>query len=301
MNEQQLRDHIGAINTGLRAVAQLPTTSRLSELQQECQSVRNAEAQISELLEEGKMVVMDKNNLTQELVLNKAQGARLEAKATVCSHGDLVEEVRNLEGKIVAQASGQMETDTAQELENAQAQLENFSNLAEEYRGQVTQILKLTEGSQTAAPEEREHDKRGNQIARFSAEDTKVLRGWKMQLALNIAGKPKAFNTEQQKLRYAIGHLEQISLAQCVTYCHEASREVKLNYLKVIMEMVDLTFGDQDKAATAKWEFLKLKLRDREFSNTSRSFRNMLLTSSGTSKHKWTLYEMTCPTNSMSS
>jgi len=103
-------------------------------------------------------------------------------------------------------------------------------------------------------------------MARFSGEDRKERQRWKMQLALKIAGKPKAFNMEQKKLRYALGRLEKIALAQFMAYWDEASGEVKLNSLKVFMEMLDLAFGDQDKAATAKRERLKVKQRDHKFS-----------------------------------
>jgi hypothetical protein len=48
MNKEHLRSHIQDINKGLVALAQLPTTSRLNELLQEQQSVKNAKARISE-------------------------------------------------------------------------------------------------------------------------------------------------------------------------------------------------------------------------------------------------------------
>jgi len=97
MNEQQLMGHIRAIKTGLTAYAQLPTTSRLSDLQKERQSVRDAEAQISDLLEEGKKIVTERDNMKQTLVLGEQKIARIEAKAPECSYGDLVDKVRYLE------------------------------------------------------------------------------------------------------------------------------------------------------------------------------------------------------------
>src|ERR1700687_961560 len=80
MNEEQLRDHIKDINTGLTALAQLPTTSRLNDLLKESQSVKSTEAQISELLQEGKKVVTERNNLKQELVLTQKKVTTLEAR-----------------------------------------------------------------------------------------------------------------------------------------------------------------------------------------------------------------------------
>src|SRR6202158_1200193 len=78
--------------------------------------------------------------------------------------------------------------------------------------------------------------------------------------------KTKAFDTEQKKLRYAVGRLEGMALVQLMPYCDEATGEVKLDSLKELLEMLELAFGDQDKVATAKRELLKLKQRDREFS-----------------------------------
>jgi hypothetical protein len=49
---------------------------------------------------------------------------------------------------------------------------------------------------------------------------------WKVQLAQKIAGKPRAFDIEQKKLRYAAGQLEKVALGQIMPYCDEVSREV---------------------------------------------------------------------------
>ena len=70
-NEEQLRSHIQDINTGLTAHAQLARISRLNELQKEWQSVKNAEARISELLAEGNKVIQEQNTLKQELLLTQ--------------------------------------------------------------------------------------------------------------------------------------------------------------------------------------------------------------------------------------
>jgi chromosome segregation ATPase len=243
MNEEQLRIDIKDINTGLLALAQLPTTSRLNELQRGQQSVRNAQARISELSEE-------KENYQKQLAL-----AIQQPKATPeCDHGKLEEEIRSLRKQLEERNPDQVEM--KQDLEDAKAQVEIFRALAEENRQQVTQVLKLMEG-RTGEREER--DEKVNEIASFSGEDRKELRGWKVQLALKIAGKPKVFNTEQKKLRYAVGCLKGVALAQLMPLCDEVSGEVKLNSLKDLVDLLDLAFGDQDKAATAKRELLKLK------------------------------------------
>jgi hypothetical protein len=51
-NKAQLWSHINEVNIRLRAIVQLPMTSRLSKLQKTQQSVKNIEAQILALLEE---------------------------------------------------------------------------------------------------------------------------------------------------------------------------------------------------------------------------------------------------------
>jgi hypothetical protein len=104
-------------------------------------------------------------------------------------------------------------------------------------------------------------------------ENRQELRGWKVQLALRIAGKPKTYDTKQKNLRYAVGRLEKVALAQIMRYCDEVSGEVMLDSLKVLVDMLELAFGDQDKAATAKRELLKLKQRDREFSQYYAKFQ----------------------------
>ena len=67
-----------------------------------------------------------------------------------------------------------------------------------EYRQQVSKILRLTEGRSGRDSKEDEKENKGNEIARFSGEDRAELRGWKVQLALKMAGKAKIYNTEQK-------------------------------------------------------------------------------------------------------
>jgi hypothetical protein len=145
-----------------------------------------------------------------------------------------------------------------QELENAQAQMEVFKRMAEENRVQVIQVLKLTEGRKSEG-EEKELEEKGNEIAQFSGTDRKELRGWKVQLALKIVGKPKTFNTEHKKLRYAVGRLDGLAMAQLMPYCDKVSGEVKVDSLKDLIDILYIAFGDQDKVAEAKRELLRLK------------------------------------------
>jgi hypothetical protein len=56
-------------------------------------------------------------------------------------------------------------------------------------------------------------------------------------------------------------------------YCDEVSGEVKLDPLKTLVDMLELPFGDQDKAATAKRDLLRLKQRDRKFSQYYAKFQ----------------------------
>jgi hypothetical protein len=72
----------------------------------------------------------------------------------------------------------------------------------------------------------------------LSGEDRKELRGWKVQLALAMGGKPRTFNTEQKKLRYTVGRLENVLLAHIMPYCDEVFGEVKLNSLKTLVDIL---------------------------------------------------------------
>ena len=262
MNEEQLRSHINDINRGLIAISQLPTTSRLNDLQKALQSVKTAEARISELSEE-------KQNYKKELAI--ATQKLTEENTPECSHGDLVEEVRNLKQQLEDRTPDQSEL--RQDLEDAQAQMESFRKMADENRESVIRILKLTEGSTGETGQREEREEKVNDIASFSGENRRELRGWKVQLALKIAGKPKAFNTEQKKLRYAVGCLKGVALAQIMPRCDEISGEVKLDTLKDLVDLLDLAFEDQDKVQTAKRELLRLKQRDREFSQYYAEFQ----------------------------
>jgi hypothetical protein len=97
MNEKQLQNHIREINIGLVALVQLPTTNRLNELLKEMQAVKDAEARISDLLEEEKKIVMERDHWKQELTLKQQRLMEMEGRTLEGSHGDLEEKVRDLE------------------------------------------------------------------------------------------------------------------------------------------------------------------------------------------------------------
>ena len=117
MNEEQLRSYTQDVKKGLNALARLPTTSRLNELLKEQQSVKDAEARISELLEEGE-------NWKREATLATQRLAAAEGTVPECSHGDLEEEVRILEQQLEERHPDLAEL--KQDLEDAQAQMEIF-------------------------------------------------------------------------------------------------------------------------------------------------------------------------------
>jgi hypothetical protein len=118
----------------------------------------------------------------------------MEEKTPECDHRELEENIRGLERQLETRAPEQAEL--ARDLEDVQAQLEVMRKSAEEYREQVTRILRLTEGRTGGGGHHEDKEEKGSEIARFSGEDRKELRGWKVQLALKIAGKPKMFDTE---------------------------------------------------------------------------------------------------------
>jgi uncharacterized coiled-coil DUF342 family protein len=127
---------------------------------------------------------------------------KVDGRTQGCDHKELEEKIRDLERPLRDRAPEQ--TKLAQDLEDTQAQLEVMRKSAEEYREQVTQILRLTAGRIGGGEHHEDKEKKGSEIAHFSGEHRKELKGWKVQLALRIAGKPRTFNTKQKKLRYTI-------------------------------------------------------------------------------------------------
>jgi ribosomal protein S15P/S13E len=250
MNEEQLLTHIQEVNRGLVVLTQCPMTNRPHDLQKELPSIKDAEAMILEL--------------QQQLTLTQQRLGEAEGRTPECGHGDLEEKIRDLERQLAARAPEQ--ADWAEDREDAQAQLVIMRESANKYRVQVTRILRLTEGMAGSSGHPEEREDKGSKIAHFSGEDRKELSGWKVQLALKIAGKPMMFDTEQIKPRYALGRLEKVALAQIMPYCDDVSGEVNLDSLITVVDMLELAFGDHDKAATAKRELQRLKQRDRKFS-----------------------------------
>jgi hypothetical protein len=60
-------------------------------------------------------------------------------------------------------------------------------------------------------------------------------------------------------LRYAVGRLDGLAMAQLMPYCDKVSGEAKVDSLKDLIDILYIAFGDQDKAAEAKRELLRLK------------------------------------------
>lgn len=167
MKEEQLQNHISDIHNGLTSLARLPTTRWLAEFQKARQWVKNAEAQISELLK-------DKESEGQILGLAQQRMAELEGRKPECDHREMEENIRNLEQLLGARSPNQKEL--WQELEDIYAQMELFKTIVEENYEQVVQVLKLTEGRREEN-EEKELQEKGNEIAWFSGADRKELGG----------------------------------------------------------------------------------------------------------------------------
>ena len=85
-----------------------------------------------------------------------------------------------------------------QDLEDANAQLVEERRMKEEYREQVSQVLKLVEHTREIREDDEvdEQEDKGSHIAKFSGVDRFELRGWKVQLTLRFAGKARTYNTE---------------------------------------------------------------------------------------------------------
>jgi hypothetical protein len=71
------------------------------------------------------------------------------------------------------------------------------------------------------------------------------------QLAMKIADKPGRLFNEQFKMRYAANRLEDVALEQIQPYIHRKTRDLKLESLEILLNLLQLAFGDQDIQATA--------------------------------------------------
>jgi hypothetical protein len=67
-------------------------------------------------------------------------------------------------------------------------------------------------------------------------------------------------------MRYAANRLERIALNQIQPYIDRASDNLKLDSLNMLLDLLQLAFGDLDIQATANRELLKLKMKDQIFS-----------------------------------
>ena len=73
-----------------------------------------------------------------------------------------------------------------------------------------------------------------------------------------------------------MNQLEKAAQDQVMPYCNKESGEGKLEMLKKLLEILDLVFGDQDKAATARRKLLSLKQCDQEFSHYFMEFQQYI-------------------------
>jgi hypothetical protein len=93
------------------------------------------------------------------------------------------------------------------------------------------------------------------------------------QLAMKIADEPGRFFSEQCKMRYAANRLDGVAQNQIQPYIDRKREDLKLESLEKLLDLLQLTFGDQNIRATANRELLKLKQRDREFAQYYAEFQ----------------------------
>jgi hypothetical protein len=104
----------------------------------------------------------DKESQGQKLGLAQLRIAKLEGRQPECDYREMEEKICNQEQQLEARSSNQEEL--RQELEDAQAQMELFTRIAEENCKQVIQVLTLTAGRREEK-EEKELEEKGNEIA----------------------------------------------------------------------------------------------------------------------------------------
>jgi hypothetical protein len=99
----------------------------------------------------------------------------IEQKTPECDHREMERKIGDLERQLAERAPDQVMM--ARDLEDAQAQLEIMRKSAEEYREQVTRILRITEGRTGCGGQHEEREENGSEIARISGENRQELRG----------------------------------------------------------------------------------------------------------------------------
>jgi multidrug efflux pump subunit AcrB len=144
-------------------------------LLKENQSVRDVEAWILDLQEEGKKIVMERDNWKQELTLKQPSLTDIGGRTLKCSQGNLEEKVRDLERQLGTRAPEQ--ADLTGDLEDTKPQLEIMRQSANEYGEQVTRILQLVEQRTGGEEYQQEREENGNEKPCFLGEDRKELRG----------------------------------------------------------------------------------------------------------------------------
>jgi hypothetical protein len=209
-------------------------------------------------LAEGNKVIEERNNLKQELLLTQQKLKTTEEIVPVCTHGDLQAKITYLEQQLENRAPEGTEN-LRRELEETEEQLRICGDERNEYRDQVKRVLALT-GNGGNRGGNRGH--KGSEILRFSGTDRRALRGWMEQLAMKIADEQGRFFDKQSKMRYAANRLEGVALNQIQPYIDRKTGDLKLESLEKLLDLLQLTFGDQDIRATANQELLKLKQKD---------------------------------------
>jgi hypothetical protein len=148
------------------------------------------------------------------------------------------------------------------ELEETEEKLRIGGEERNEYRDQVKRVLALAGNSGKGGGNRGQQE---SEILRFLGADRWALRGLMAQLAMNIADEPGRFFNKESKMRYTANRLEGRALYQIQLYIDRKTRDVKLESLETLLDLLQLAFGDEDIRATANQELLKLKQKVREF------------------------------------
>jgi hypothetical protein len=140
-------------------------------------------------------------------------------------------------------------------------------------RTQLANALGLAARVAPAAPQAPED--RGQKFPDspdFPGLDRTQLRGWIAQLRMIIRHKPASFPDELSKMCFAFIRLRGVALGQILPHVREDGM-IGLEDLPGFIQLLEATFGDPDRVATAERRIGEIKQNNREFSQYYAGFQ----------------------------
>jgi len=193
-----------------------------------------------------------------------------------CDHTELEQQIHTLryerDKAMRRPAAPGTHEDLRQELDDMTRDARQSGEEVRGLRTQLANALRLAARAAPAAPQAPED--RGQKFPDspdFSGSDRTRLRGWIAQLRMVIRHKPASFPDEQSKMRYAFNLLRGIASGQILPHVREDGT-IELEDIPACIQLLEATFGDPDRVATAERKMREIKHMKREFSQDYAEF-----------------------------